>query len=157
MPRTLRCIACGAVFRLTSKSASVRVFVSSHFIFTPPEEADIRSQIALLSTVVLLLTLSLGLGKNDLQTAEVPPVKLSMPAVHYPEAARLRDVEGEVRVQGLVGLDSLVHETRVTKSVPGLDQEAVRVLKGSKFVPALDRHGKPVDAWVEVPVRFMLR
>ena len=73
----------------------------------------------------------------------------------YPDMARSAGVEGTVLVQALVGKDGKVKDTRVTKSVPMLDDAAVAAVKQWVFKPALSNN-KPVAVWVAVPVNFKL-
>jgi len=66
--------------------------------------------------------------------------------------------EGVVVLHVLVGRDGAVDAVRVTRN-PGhhrLVEAAVEVIRRAKFIPAT-RAGKPVDAWVETPIRFTLR
>ena len=73
----------------------------------------------------------------------------------YPEIARASGTEGTVMVQALVGKDGKVKDVRVVKSVPVLDDAAVKAVKQWVFKPALSNN-KPVAVWVAVPVRFSL-
>jgi protein TonB len=83
------------------------------------------------------------------------PKKLSKPA--YPEAARRREEQGTVVLTVKVLADGNVGEVSVKKgsgSKP-LDDAAVAEARSWQFVPGR-RGPKPVEAWVEVPVRFQL-
>jgi TonB family protein len=60
---------------------------------------------------------------------------------------------GTVLIQALVGKDGRVGDTKVVKSVPGLDSAAVAAVRQWEFKPAMT-HGKPVAVWVAVPIRF---
>jgi len=62
-------------------------------------------------------------------------------------------VDGTVIVQALVGRDGRVKDTRVTKSVPMLDEAAVAAVRQWVFKPAMSG-GKPVAVWVAVPISF---
>lgn len=73
----------------------------------------------------------------------------------YPAPARVSGVEGTVMVQALVGADGLVKDTRVVKSVPGLDDAAVTCVRQWRFKPGLSK-GAPVAVWVAVPIKFSL-
>jgi TonB family protein len=75
--------------------------------------------------------------------------KVQPPPRDYPGAI----VEGIVMVQALVGEDGLVKDTRVVKSIPTLDAEAVACVRKWRFKPAMS-HGKPIAVWVAVPVKF---
>jgi TonB family protein len=48
-----------------------------------------------------------------------------------------------------------VHDVRVVKSIPLLDQSAQDAVRQWVFKPAL-ANNKPVAVWVGVPVRFSL-
>lgn len=78
----------------------------------------------------------------------VPPV--------YPEQARRAGIEGTVTVNALIGRDGLVKDTRVSRSIPPLDEAALAAVRKWRFSPAR-AHDKPVAVWVAVPVRFALR
>ena len=81
---------------------------------------------------------------------ELPEAISKVPPV-YPEAARPAD--GTVLIQALVGKDGRVRDTRVVKSIPGLDDAAVAAVRQWVFKPAMAK-GSPVEVWVAVPVRF---
>jgi TonB family protein len=92
----------------------------------------------------------------DLVEADVPPVLLSMPQLVYPEEARSKQLEGTVQVRGVVSIEGKVVKAEVSQSVHTLlDQAAIAVLEGAVFKPA-QLKGKPVAAWVAMPVRFRL-
>jgi TonB family protein len=73
----------------------------------------------------------------------------------YPEWARQKDTEGTVIVQALIGRDGRVKDTKVTHSIPDLDDYAVAAVKQWRFHPAKYK-GRPVAVWVAVPVKFSL-
>lgn len=73
----------------------------------------------------------------------------------YPDAARNARIEGTVMLQALVMKDGTVGDTKVMKSVPGLDAAAVAAVRQWRFKPALAK-GQPVQVWVAVPVKFSL-
>jgi protein TonB len=85
---------------------------------------------------------------------ELPEVITKVNPV-YPEMAREANVDGTVMVQALVGKDGKVHDVRVVKSIPLLDQSAQDAVRQWVFKPAL-ANNKPVAVWVGVPVRFSL-
>lgn len=86
---------------------------------------------------------------------EDPPTLVSMPKPEYPELARDAQLEGTVKVQALIGKDGLVKKTVVTKSVSLLDDAAIKAVASSRWRPAMNNN-KPVEVWVEVPVKFSL-
>ena len=83
------------------------------------------------------------------------PSALDKVAPEYPEFARSTGVEGTVIVQALVGKDGRVKETRIARSIPGLDEAAELAVRRWTFEPA-KAGGKPVAVWVAVPVKFSL-
>ncbi len=60
---------------------------------------------------------------------------------------------GVVLIHALVDTAGRVRDTRVTRSLPGLDEAAVACVRQWVFRPAL-ADGKPVAVWVAIPVRF---
>jgi len=76
--------------------------------------------------------------------------------VVYPEVARLARVGGEVEVLASIGLDGLVHEIAVLKSIPLLDQAAIEAVRNFVFEPAL-REGAAVESTAELTLTFTLR
>lgn len=83
------------------------------------------------------------------------PEAITKVAPEYPDIARQSGIEGTVMIQALVGKDGKVRDTKVVKSIPVLDDAAVRAVKEWVFKPALTNN-KPVAVWVAVPVRFAL-
>ncbi len=83
------------------------------------------------------------------------PEAITKVAPQYPDIAREAGVDGSVMVQALVGKDGKVHDVKVVKSIPMLDQSAVTAVKQWVFKPALSNN-KPVAVWVAVPVKFSL-
>lgn len=88
---------------------------------------------------------------------EVDEPALPITRVHalYPEEARARGVSGTVIVQALVGEDGRVLDTRISSSIPLLDEAARTAVLQWRFEPA-KRQGKPVAVWFPVPVKFSL-
>lgn len=76
----------------------------------------------------------------------------------YPRRAIDLGQEGEVLIRALVGPDGDSREIRLWRSsgVPLLDEAALRAVRRWAF-EAARVDGRPVEAWVEVPVRFQLR
>ena len=73
----------------------------------------------------------------------------------HPERARSKGIEGEVVVYALIGEDGRVEMVQIKKSIPELDEYAKSAVRQWQFRPAMSR-GRPLRAWVEVPVRFSL-
>lgn len=93
--------------------------------------------------------------------AWVPPrfdaAYLHNPKPAYPRAAIRLGLEGEARIEVLVGPDGKPQKTRLVQSAghDALDQSALDAVARWRFVPAR-RGDQPVAARVEVPVRFQL-
>ena len=83
----------------------------------------------------------------------IPPT----PAVYPPRSIELGQ-QGEVMVRVRLEPDGSAAEIMVwrSSSFPLLDRAALSAVRGWHFLPAL-RDGRPVAAWVEIPVRFHLR
>ncbi|TAJ91326.1 MAG: energy transducer TonB [Reyranella sp.] len=83
----------------------------------------------------------------------IPPT----PAVYPPRSIELGQ-QGEVMVRVRLDPDGTAAEIMVwrSSSFPLLDRAALTAVRGWHFLPAL-RDGRPVAAWVEIPVRFHLR
>ncbi len=85
---------------------------------------------------------------------ELPEAVEKVPPI-YPESARRNSIEGTVLVMALVGTDGLVQDTKVGKSIPGLDDAAVACVRQWRFKPGLSE-GAPVAVWVACPIKFTL-
>jgi len=77
----------------------------------------------------------------------------------YPREARRDRLEGTVVLRVIVGLDGAVErgQTKVVRSVSGLDAAAIAAIEGWRFTPALGHAGRPVRVIIEVPFQFYLR
>ena len=78
--------------------------------------------------------------------------------IHYPEIARKAGIQGTVIVKAKISEHGKVVETEVLKSLGddnGCDESAVSAIKKVKWNPAI-RNGKPVSAWVTIPMKFKL-
>lgn len=75
----------------------------------------------------------------------------------YPRRARRLEQEGEALIRVKLDPRGNAAEVLVWKSsgFALLDDAAITAVRHWKFVPA-ERSGKPVIAWVEIPVRFAL-
>jgi protein TonB len=79
------------------------------------------------------------------------------PPVYPPRAVELNQ-QGEVLVRVRLDPDGVAVEIVLHRpsGFQMLDRAAVAAVKGWQFLPAM-RDGRPVAAWVEIPVRFHLR
>lgn len=90
--------------------------------------------------------------------ADREPAYLSTPKPEYPEDARAEEEEGLVLLRVLVSARGVAEQVLVTRSSGSrsLDRAAVTGVRRWTFVPAR-RDQRESDAWMEVPVRFVLR
>ena len=96
-----------------------------------------------------------GLPKpGDYVYVEELPEAITKVPPEYPDIGR--SVEGTVLVQALVGRDGRVKDTRIVKSIPLLDDAAVKAVRQWVFKPAMAK-GSPIAVWVAVPVKFTLK
>ena len=76
--------------------------------------------------------------------------------IRYPLQAKSLGVQGVVYVQSIINEEGIIIEPKVVKKLgAGCDEEAVRVLKKSKFKPGYDK-GKPVKVRFTLPIFFRL-
>lgn len=108
------------------------------------------------SRKVIVLT-SENIEIVDCEGYEEKPKPLSIPTPVYPEKARKAGFEGPVIVKALVDIDGSVIKTEIiiSSGVKELNEEALKVAKKAQFEPA-KRFGKPVKAWVSIPIKFIL-
>ncbi|MEW6400176.1 MAG: TonB family protein [Chloroflexota bacterium] len=88
-----------------------------------------------------------------------PADYLANPKPPYPSLSRRLGEEGTVRLNILVNPDGSVARLELLKSSghPRLDRSAMETVRSSwKFEPAR-QGGRPVTAWVIVPIQFTLR
>jgi len=92
-----------------------------------------------------------GKGDND------RPYVVYGPTPQYPNQARTNSWEGTVRVKVLVAESGIVQDIRLASSsgYSSLDQAALDGVHRWQFKPAY-QDGRPVTAWVIVPVIFEL-
>lgn len=92
-------------------------------------------------------------------TPPQPADYLNNPKPPYPALSRRLGEEGVVRLNILVNPDGSVAQAEIARSsgFPRLDDTAVKTVQSSwKFEPAR-QGGKPIAAWVIVPIQFTLR
>lgn len=95
---------------------------------------------------------------SDFNTVIAYPLYKENSPPEYPEIARVRGYEGIVLVSAQILPDGRVGDVRIRKSsgYSILDRSAMQAVKPWKFEPA-KRAGNPFMAWVELPIRFILR
>ena len=76
--------------------------------------------------------------------------------IRYPLQAKTLGVQGVVYVQSIINEKGKIEDPKVVKKLgAGCDEEALRVLKKSKFKPGYDK-GKPVKVRFTLPIFFRL-
>jgi TonB family protein len=94
-----------------------------------------------------------GAGQNGVSL----PVCTYMPSSPYTKEAISAKFEGNVLVEGVVGLDGKITNVRVLKSPGlGLDESVISTLRKWKCKPAKDRDGKPVPTIIAFQISFHL-
>ncbi|MGV8057527.1 MAG: TonB family protein [Smithellaceae bacterium] len=99
-----------------------------------------------------------GADNTATNTSKAKPRYRENAPPQYPLSARLREYEGVALIAAEILADGKIGNLKI-KSSSGysiLDQSAVEAIKKWKFDPAREM-GKPVSAWVEIPVRFVLK
>ncbi len=105
---------------------------------------------------------SISISKVDnekIQPDQMPSLDLKalQKSIKYPEKARKEGIEGKVIVKVKVNEKGKVAETKVLFTDSELlNKSALDAIKKAKFSPAT-KNGKPVEAWVTVPVQFKLQ
>lgn len=77
--------------------------------------------------------------------------------IAYPTEALIYQIEGKVYV--VATIDSLgdVVETKIIKGLGyGCDEEAVHIVKVTKFTPAITTQGRKVKCQISIPIKFKL-
>jgi len=97
-----------------------------------------------------------GAASQEGYSEASPRYRENRPPV-YPSAARQRGWEGDVLIAAEVRNDGRIGAARVKRSsgYASLDDSALEAVRAWRFEPA-KRMGSPVDAWVEIPIRFKL-
>lgn len=84
----------------------------------------------------------------------IPPKPINKIYAKYPDAARVRKLEGTVRLNVLVDETGRVLDIKVTKSAhPMLDEAVVKAYQQWTFQPATKK-GVPVKVWITVAMSF---
>lgn len=91
---------------------------------------------------------------NSYDGEELPEAITKVPP-SYPDEAREKKIQGTVMTQALVGVDGTVHDIKIIRSIPGLDEAAMAAVRQWRFKPGT-KNGVPVALWVAIPVRFTL-
>lgn len=87
-----------------------------------------------------------------------PPTLVHRVAPDYPAAARRREIEGLVVLEAVLDREGRIEPgVKVVRSIPALDEEALRAVQQWRFRPARDESGRTLRVILEVPIRFVLR
>jgi vitamin B12 transporter len=104
-----------------------------------------------------------GVPGTPAASPRVPDDVLSEPQIlrkvepPYPQAAVSAELEGEVILEGVVGIDGRVREITVRQSVhPLLDEAARKAWQQCEYRPAR-RNGRPEPARIVHRVQFVLK
>ena len=84
-----------------------------------------------------------------------PPQKVAHVAPEYPAIARASRTSGVVILEALIGEDGAVRDVRLLRSVPLLDDAAMRAVRQWQFTPTL-LNGQAVPVVMTVTVSFVL-
>lgn len=91
------------------------------------------------------------------ETVDEPPVKRNAPTPPYPERAKQREIQGEVRVSLLVGANGNVQRLKILEAnPPGVFDEAVQETVGKWTFRPARYNGEPVETWVTIRIPFQL-
>ena len=102
------------------------------------------------------------IGKDTLWFVytDIMPRFLHQKKPEYPEKARIAGIEGKVFVCVLIGKDGKPVKAIVAKRTPPeqtiFDSSAIEAVMNSTYEPGI-RNGKPIEVWLNVPVRYTLR
>jgi len=100
-----------------------------------------------------------GLGNSLLPYARVATQVTCKvcPDPAYSDEARKAKLQGLVTMRVLVGADGRVRDLQVTRGIGlGLDENAVRAVRGWQFVPAKDAEGRAAATWITIETVFRL-
>ncbi|GMR21853.1 MAG: hypothetical protein BMS9Abin37_0172 [Acidobacteriota bacterium] len=89
-------------------------------------------------------------------TPDVGPRPLRMPPASYTEEAIRQNVQGSVKLHCVIDEQGKVRVLEVLRSIPELDEEAIRTVESSwRFQPAM-KNGRPISCLSHLVVRFNL-
>jgi periplasmic protein TonB len=84
------------------------------------------------------------------------PKKIAHVAPEYPDIARQVRVDGTVILEAILDVTGRVQSVRVLRSVPLLDQAAIRAVEQWRYTPT-ELNGVPVPVLMTITVQFSLR
>ncbi len=97
-----------------------------------------------------------GTGTQVFPKPDVGPRPIQMPPPSYTVEAIRKKISGEVVLQAVIDVRGRVQVLKVLRSIPELNEEAIRVVESRwRFRPAI-KNGRPVPALAELVVTFNL-
>lgn len=84
-----------------------------------------------------------------------PPQRVSYVRPAYPPVALAARVSGSVFIEAIIGTDGLVRDARVIRSIPLLDDAALKAVRQWRYTPTL-LNGVPVAVVMTVTVTFAM-
>jgi protein TonB len=80
--------------------------------------------------------------------------------IQYPQVEKEADIQGTVYVKFVVESNGVISNVEIAKGVkggPGLDKEAIRVVKGMPNWSIGKQNGRPVRVLMNLPIKFQLK
>ncbi len=78
--------------------------------------------------------------------------------LRYPEQEKLMNVQGRVYISVIINKDGTLKDVKVAQGVsPGLNEEALRIIKGMPAWQPAKRQGAPVAMIMKIPINFSLK
>ncbi len=135
--------------------AEVAEHESEHVLEKEEKKSQREPSIAKITTGVQDLN-----AKKEQSALTKPKIKKSLnnKPPHYPRRARLRNFQGTVLLNVLVGKTGAAKQVHISRSsgYTILDEAALKAVRSWQFIPA-NYSGKVVEEHLEVPVTFQLK
>lgn len=98
-----------------------------------------------------------GEGSQPNARATTQVVCLRCPDPLYSDDARKAKMQGQVTMRVLVGVDGRARDIQVTRGIGlGLEENAIRAVRGWQFIPAKDAARRPMATWITIETVFRL-
>jgi len=142
--------------------ASARQETSTQPVLTPaPATQTVAVQQPELQPPAPAAASAPAIKQGDLVTfdeVDVRPAVISRPQLQYPPMAMRQRVQAVIILSVLVSENGDVEDVRILRGDErfGFNNEAIRLLHGTKFRPAM-KDGKRVKTWLPQPVEFKLQ
>ena len=94
----------------------------------------------------------------DYDKVDVRPQPINKPVLRYPPMAMRTRAQASLILTVLVSETGEVLDVKILRGDPrfGFNDEAVRMLRGTRFRPAM-KEGKPVKTWIPQPIDFKIQ